>query len=229
MAEYVLPELRYDYAALAPHLSGQIVEIHHDKHHRLYVEGANQAIEALDEARESDEFDRIAGLERALAFNVSGHVLHSLYWQNLSPDGGDAPGGDLGRAIERDFGSFERFRSQLTHVASTIMGSGWAALVFDPVTQRLLTTQIHDHQSGVTQGGLPLMVIDAWEHAWYLQYRADKKKYFEAIWNLWDWEDIGARFAAAQSLDLLLTHAASDDTVRLPGDTGATLAPDERV
>lgn len=228
MADYVLPELRYDYSALEPHLSGEIVQLHHDKHHRGYVNGANEAVEALQEARESDDFDRIVGLERALAFNVSGHILHSLYWQNLSPEGGGEPHGELGRAIERDFGGFDRFKIQLTRVASTIMGSGWAALVYDPVTARLLTTQIHDHQSEVTQGGLPLLVIDAWEHAWYLQYRADKKKYFDAIWNLWNWEDVAARYAAAQQLDLMLAHAATDDAVRFPGNTGATLAPDDR-
>ncbi|HET8647248.1 MAG TPA: superoxide dismutase, partial [Vicinamibacteria bacterium] len=129
MPQYVLPDLDYDYGALEPHISGQIMELHHGKHHKAYVENANQTLEKMEQARATKDFSRIAGLEKALAFNLSGHVLHSVFWQNLMPKGGDAPAGELARAIVRDFGSFEAFKDQMTEVASTIMGSGWAALV----------------------------------------------------------------------------------------------------
>jgi len=214
VSRYVLPDLPYDYGALEPHLSGKIMELHHDKHHRLYVETANECIEKLIEVRRKRDFDGIAALEQKLAFNVSGHVLHSLFWQNLAPRAGAEPQGELARALARDFGSFESFKQQLVHAASTIMGSGWAALVWDPVIRRLGTTQIHDHQSEVTQGSVPLLVLDAWEHAYYLQYQTDKARYFEAIWNLWNWNDVAQRYAAAQRVDLRLQHAADQ-----PGET----------
>lgn len=220
MADFVLPELRYAYDALEPHLSAETLELHHDKHHRSYVTGANETLAELDDVRQSDDFERIAGLERALAFHTSGHILHSLYWQNLSPDGGGEPRGELGASIDRDFGSFERFRKQMTQAAATTMGSGWAALVHEPVTGRLLVVQIHDHQNVTVQGALPLMVLDAWEHAYYAQYKASKEAYFEALWNIWNWEDIATRYLAATSADLMLTHAASDERevpFRTPG------------
>jgi superoxide dismutase, Fe-Mn family len=203
MAPYVLPNLDYDFGALEPHISAEIMELHHDKHHRAYVEKANEAAEQLDEARGKSDFSGIASLERALAFNLSGHALHSIFWKNLTPRGGDAPSGELGRALQRDFGSFGAFKAQLIAVAGALMGSGWAALVWEPIGQRLLTCQIYDHQSNVSQGGTPLMVIDAWEHAYYLQYKSQKAEYFKAVWNLWNWDDVSARFAAAQGLEIV--------------------------
>jgi Fe-Mn family superoxide dismutase len=175
-----------------------------DKHHAAYVKGANLALEKLAEARQKGEFTTIALLERQLAFNVSGHVLHSIFWCNLSPEGGDRPDGALAKQLDKDLGGFDAFQKQLTEAAGTIMGSGWAALEWDPVGKRLVTTQIHDHQSEITQAGLPLLVIDAWEHAYYLQYHNEKTKFFAAIWNLFDWKDVAARFTAAQKLDLKL-------------------------
>jgi Fe-Mn family superoxide dismutase len=194
MSRYELPAIEYDYGALEPHISGRIMELHHAKHHAAYVKGANETIDKLDEAREKEDFSRLAGLEKALSFHLSGHVLHSLFWRNLAPNGGGQPQGELARAIDRDFGGFEKFRRQMTETAGTVMGSGWAALVWEPVGRRLLSTQIYDHQSNLAQGGLPIMVLDAWEHAYYLQYQNRKTEFFEAIWNVWDWEDIGQRF-----------------------------------
>jgi Fe-Mn family superoxide dismutase len=216
VSKYVLPDLRYDYGALEPHVSGEIMELHHDKHHRAYVEGANRAIEKLMEIRRRGDYESVAPLERAMAFNVSGHVLHSIFWQNMSPDGGGEPDGELARAIERDFGDFQSFRKQINQAASTIMGSGWGALVWDPVIRRLGTTQIYDHQSNVTQGGIPLLVMDAWEHAYYLQYRTEKARFFEALWNVWNWDDIASRYARAQCLDLGLLDAAEGSTEERP-------------
>lgn len=204
MAPYVLPQLDYDYSALEPHIRGQIMELHHGKHHAAYVKNANEVVSRLEEARADGDTTRLAPLERALAFNLSGHILHSILWKNLVPKGGGKPEGDLARAIDRDFGSFDHFRRQMVAVASSIMGSGWAGLTWEPIGERLLITQIYDHQSNLNQGSVPLMVIDAWEHAYYLQYQNEKAAFFEAVWHLWNWKDVAARFTAARQLDLAL-------------------------
>src|SRR5262249_13389564 len=149
MATYKLPDLQYDYGALEPHISAEIMKLHHDKHHAAYVKGANLALEKLAEARQKNEFATITLLEKQLAFNLSGHVLHSIFWRNLSPEGGDRPDGALAKQIDQDLGGFDAFKKQLTQAASTIMGSGWGALEWDPVGRRLVTTQIHDHQSEI--------------------------------------------------------------------------------
>jgi len=199
---YTLPDLRYDYSALEPHISGKLMELHHTKHHAAYVKNANSVLEQLDESRAKGDFARLAALERALAFNLSGHILHSIFWKNLAPKGGGAPYGDFARAIQKDFGGFQLFRNQLNEVASSIMGSGWAALVWEPIGKRLLITQIYDHQSNLAQAGIPLLVIDAWEHAYYLQYQNRKTEFFEIVWHLWNWEDVSARYASALQLNL---------------------------
>jgi len=207
MPQYTLPDLRYDYGALEPHISGRIMELHHDKHHAAYVKGANTTLEKLDEARDKEDYSRLTALEKALAFNLSGHVLHSIFWQNLSPKSGGRPSGELAAAIQEHFGSFEKLKRQLNEVASTIMGSGWAALVWEPLGSRLLTTQIYDHQSNLNQGGIPLLVLDAWEHAFYLQYENRKADFFEAVWNVWNWADVAQRFEAARHVNVALADA----------------------
>jgi Fe-Mn family superoxide dismutase len=209
MPKYVLPDLRYDYGALEPHISGKIMELHHDKHHSAYVKGANTALEKLDEARDKEDFSPLPALEKALAFHLSGHVLHSLFWQNMTPKGGGRPTGALAESISRDFASFEKLKKQMTEAAGTIMGSGWAALVWEPLGQRLVTAQIYDHQSNMNQAGVPLMVIDAWEHAFYLQYQNRKTEFFEAIWNCWNWKDVAERFDAARETKLELAGVSS--------------------
>jgi Fe-Mn family superoxide dismutase len=209
MVNYTLPDLRYDYGALEPHISGKIMELHHDKHHAAYVKGANTALEKLDEARDKEDYTRLGALEKALAFNLSGHVLHSLFWQNLTPKGGGRPSGELAAAIDEHFGGFEKLKRQMTEVAGTIMGSGWAALVWEPVGRRLLTTQIYDHQSNLAQGGVPILVLDAWEHAFYLQYQNRKTEFFDAIWNVWNWQDAADRFDSARQFNVELAGAAT--------------------
>ncbi|HYK42767.1 MAG TPA: superoxide dismutase [Thermoanaerobaculia bacterium] len=208
MAQYTLPDLRYDFGALEPHISGKIMELHHDKHHAAYVKGANTTLEKLDEARDKEDFTRLAALEKALAFNLSGHVLHSLFWQNLTPRGGGRPEGELANAINEHFGGFDKFQKQMKEVAATIMGSGWAALVWEPLGGRLLTTQIYDHQSNLAQAGVPILVLDAWEHAFYLQYQNRKTEFFDAIWNVWNWQDAAERFESARRVNLELAGVA---------------------
>jgi superoxide dismutase, Fe-Mn family len=208
MPVYVLPPLSYDFGALEPHISGQIMELHHGKHHAAYVTNGNAMLEKLEEARAKSDFTRLPHLERALAFNVSGHILHSIFWRNMTPKGGDKPTGELAQLIDRDFGSFDVMKAQLIEATTTVMGSGWGALVWEPLAGRLVTTQIYDHQSNVTQAGVPILVIDAWEHAFYLQYKNVKADFFKAVWNLWNWDDVSARLAAAKQVNLLLPGAA---------------------
>jgi superoxide dismutase, Fe-Mn family len=202
MADYTLPDLPYDYGALEPHVSGQIMELHHDKHHAAYVAGANQTLEKLAAARDTDDFGAVVGLEKTLAFNLSGHVLHSVFWTNLSPDGGGKPDGDLGTAIDENFGSFDSFKAHLTQATSTIQGSGWGALAYEPLAGRLLVEQIYDHQGNVGQGSVPVLVFDSWEHAYYLQYKNVKADYVGALWNIVNWGDVAARFGAARRLSI---------------------------
>ena len=195
---YSLPDLPYDYGALEPHVSGEIMELHHGKHHAAYVKGANAALENLAEARDSDDFTMITKLQKDLAFHVSGHVLHSVFWTNLSPDGGGKPDGVLGEQIDADFGSFDRFRAHMTEAANTVQGSGWALAAWEPEAERIIVQQVYDHQGNHGQGTEPLLAIDAWEHAFYLQYRNVKADFFEALWNVVHWEDVAARLAAAK-------------------------------
>lgn len=202
---YALPELPYGYADLEPVYSREILELHHDKHHAAYVDGLNKALEALAHAREADDWTHVAALEKTLAFNLSGHVLHSLFWRNLTPQppsGG--PAGDLRTAIERDFGTADGMREQMTQAAVTIQGSGWAALSWEPVGRRLIVEQIHDHQDTHASTSIPLLVLDMWEHAYYLQYRNDKKKWANAFWDIVNWPDVASRLEKVRTLDISL-------------------------
>jgi Fe-Mn family superoxide dismutase len=201
---YVLPDLPYDYKALEPHLAGRILELHHDQHHKAYVDGANKVLERLQEARATGDFGSINQLEKNLAFHLSGHILHSLFWKNLSPDGGDQPTGELGAAIAEHLGSFDQFRSQFVEAANNVQGSGWAALSWEPVGKRLIIEQVYDHQGNVGQGGPPLLVLDMWEHAYYLQYENRKAEWVDAFWKLVDWSDVATRFAKTRTIDLAL-------------------------
>ena len=200
MRPYELPDLEYDYGALEPHYSGRTLELHHSKHHAAYVKGVNEALEKLGAARASGDLGAIVGLEKTLAFNLSGHVLHSLFWLNLSPAGGDRPDGELAAAIDEFFGSFDAFRNQLSEAAITVQGSGWGALSWEPLGQRLYIEQIYDHQGNTGQSGVPLFVVDAWEHAYYLQYQNRRADYVAAIWNIVNWNDVSNRFDRAQDL-----------------------------
>ncbi|MEV0734257.1 superoxide dismutase [Polymorphospora sp. NPDC050346] len=197
MSTYTLPDLPYDYAALEPHINGQILELHHDKHHATYVKAANDTVERIAEARDTGDFSSIVGLEKTLAFNVSGHVLHSLYWQNMSPDGGDRPDGDLADAITEHFGSFEAFHGQLSAATTAVQGSGWGVLSYEPLGKRLIVEQVYDHHGNVGVGSVPLLAFDAWEHAYYLQYRNVRPDFVKAMWEVVNWPDVSARYAAA--------------------------------
>ncbi|WP_433143580.1 superoxide dismutase [Actinomadura nitritigenes] len=199
MADYTLPDLPYDYAALEPAITGEILELHHSKHHTAYVKGANDTLERLAEARDKEQFGGLVGLEKTFAFNLSGHVLHSIFWDNLSPDGGDRPDGELAAAIDEHFGTFDAFRKQLTTATSTVQGSGWGVLAWEPLGERLVVEQVYDHHGNVGMNTTPLLVFDAWEHAYYLQYRNVRPDYVEKLWSLVNWTDVKARFDKARA------------------------------
>jgi superoxide dismutase, Fe-Mn family len=197
MAEYTLPDLAYDYSALAPSISGQIMELHHSKHHQTYVTGANTALAQLAEARESGNLANVNKLEKDLAFNLGGHINHSIFWTNLSPNGGDKPTGDLAAAIDDQFGSFDKFTAHFTATALGVQGSGWSVLAYDSIGQNLVIFQLFDQQGNVPLGVVPLLQLDVWEHAYYLDYKNVRADYVKAFWNIVNWENVQARFAAA--------------------------------
>ncbi len=203
MPIYTLPDLAYDFGALEPHISGRVMELHHDKHHAAYVKGANSTLDRLHEARGRDAFETLSMLEKNLAFHVSGHVLHSVFWTNLSPDGGGEPSGQLHDTIRETFGGLDAFRSQMVQAAATVQGSGWALASWEPLARRLVVQQVYDHQGNHGQGTIPLLAIDAWEHAYYLQYENRKADFFDAIWHVVNWSDVAARYDAALRSDLL--------------------------
>lgn len=200
MAIYTLPDMPYDYGALEPAMSGQILELHHSKHHAAYVKGSNDTLDQLAEARDKGDYSALVGLEKTLAFNLSGHVLHSIFWNNLRPGASaDRPDGDLEAAIIEHFGSFEAFAGQLSTATKGVQGSGWGVLAWEPLSQRLIVEQVYDHHGNVGQGSTPILVFDAWEHAYYLQYKNVRPDYVDRLWNLVNWTDVTKRFDAARA------------------------------
>lgn len=196
--KYELPDLSYDYAALEPHISAQIMELHHSKHHQTYVNGVNTALEQQAEARDKGDFAAAAKASKDLSFNLGGHVNHSIFWNNMSPDGGDKPTGELAAALDDAFGDFDKFRGHFEAVATSIQGSGWAVLGWDLLGQALTIEQLYDQQGNVQTGYVPLLQLDMWEHAFYLDYKNVKADYVKAWWNVVNWEDVQARFERAR-------------------------------
>ncbi len=193
---YTLPELPYDYSALEPQISAELLHLHHDKHHAAYVKGANETIERLQDA----EKWQVPGLEQSLAFNLGGHYLHTLFWECLAPGGGQEIEGDLAAAIAQDFRSVENFRDIFIDALTTIQGSGWAVLGWEPLGQRLMIQQVKDHHGAHVVASQPIIVADGWEHAFYLDYRNEKDKWAEAFWQIADWDAAARRFATATSV-----------------------------
>ena len=199
MAVYSLPELTYDYSALAPHISAQIMELHHSKHHAAYVAGANAALEKLAEARDSNDFANINRFQKDLAFHLGGHTNHSIFWKNLTPDSQERPSGELASAIDEYFGSFDKFRAHFNAAALGLQGSGWAFLAWDAIGGQLIIEQLYDQQGNIAAATTPLLMLDMWEHAFYLDYKNVKGDYVTAFWNIINWDDVAKRFAAARS------------------------------
>ena len=197
---YVLPKLPYDYNGLEPYISEQQLTIHHDKHHLAYVNGANSAFKKLEEARKSKAEIDVKAMLKELSFNIGGHQLHSIFWPTLAPagkGGGGEPTGKLADAINKEFGSFSQFKAEFSKAAASTEGSGWAALAIDVKTKQLAIMQIEKHNVNVYTGFYIVMVLDVWEHAYYLDYRNERPKFVEAFWNIVNWERINKRFEEA--------------------------------
>ena len=206
MSNYTLPDLSYDYGSLEPYISGKIMELHHSKHHAAYVAGINGALAALEEAREKNDFANINKLQKDLAFHLGGHINHSIFWKNLTPDSEGRPEGELAAAITEFFGSFEAFQAHFNATALGIQGSGWAFLAWDSLGERLVIEQLYDQQGNVAPATIPVLMLDMWEHAFYLDYLNVKGDYVKAFWSIVSWGDVQARFEAArkQTKGLLL-------------------------
>lgn len=195
--KHTLPALDYDYKALEPVVKGEIMEIHHSKHHATYVNNLNATEEKVQEALSKSDAEAIIGLHGALKFNGGGHINHTIFWKNLSPGGGGLPTGDLLSAIEANFGSFDAFKTKMSTATIAIQGSGWGWLGMDPEKKSLaIATCANQDPLLKTTGLVPLLGIDVWEHAYYLQYKNVRPDYVKAIWDIVNWEDVAARYAA---------------------------------
>jgi Fe-Mn family superoxide dismutase len=177
-------------------MSEDQLRIHHDKHHAAYVNGANNILAKMDKARaENADFDVKATLKE-LSWNIGGHVMHSLYWKNMSPKGGGKPGGKLADWLDNEFGSFDRFKKEFTTAANSVEGSGWAALSMGAQTTRPYIMQVEKHNVNVYPTYTVFMVVDVFEHAYYIDYKNDRGKFVEAFWNLVNWDEVAKRLEA---------------------------------
>ena len=195
---YVLPQLGFAYKDLEPHISETQLQLHHQKHHAAYVNGANAILETLDKNRKEGIDGDAKALSKAFSFNAAGHLLHSLFWENLAPVDRTTPKpqGLLAKTIDSEFGSFERFKKEFSQTAITAEGSGWAALVYCRQTQRPLLMQVEKHNTNVIPMFRVLMVLDVWEHAYYLDYKNDRAKFVEGFWNIVNWGVVNERLEA---------------------------------
>jgi Fe-Mn family superoxide dismutase len=194
---YSLPELPYEYTALAPYISEEQLKLHHRKHHQGYVTGANAVLEKLDKARKDSTDLDLKAMLKELSFHIGGFRLHNWFWENLAPagkGGGGVPQGDLAEAIDREFGKFERFKKEFTQTATSVEGSGWAIVTCCEKTKGPLIQQIEKHNVNIIPGCAILLVIDVWEHAYYLDYRNDRAKFVESFWNIVNWDRVSRRF-----------------------------------
>jgi len=198
--KHSLPNLPYDYKALEPAISGDIMQLHHQKHHQTYVTKLNEAEEKLQAGLQKGCVNTMIQLEPAIRFNGGGHLNHSIFWQNLSPNGGGTPSGALLEGIKHDFGSFDNFKKLMSDAAVAVQGSGWGWLGFNPVNRHLQVV-ITANQDPLfpTKGLKPLLGIDCWEHAYYLQYKNVRADYVKAIWDVINWKDVEKRYDEACS------------------------------
>ncbi len=197
MTKFELPPLPYAKDALEPYYDAKTVELHHDKHHQGYVNGLNAALEKLAAARSAGEYSLVKHLEREVAFHGGGHLLHSIFWTNMKPGGGGEPSGDLGVAIAREFGSFAAFAAHFRAATNAVEGSGWGVLACD-AGGALVVLQVEKHQNQLLAGWTPLLVVDVWEHAYYLKYQNRRAEFVDAVMDhLVNWDDVAERFRRA--------------------------------
>ncbi|WP_026684342.1 superoxide dismutase [Heyndrickxia coagulans] len=197
---HTLPPLPYAYDALEPYIAREIMRLHHDKHHQSYVDGLNRAEKEMQKARATNHYGLLKHWEREAAFHGAGHYLHTLFWNIMSPDGGGEPKGDLERKIRQMFGDFAHFKKHFSEAANQVEGVGWAILVWSPRARRLEILQAEKHQNLSQWDVIPLLVLDVWEHAYYLQYKNERKKYIENWWHVVNWQEVENRFKEAVKL-----------------------------
>lgn len=193
---YVLPKLVYGYKDLEPYISETQLKIHYEKHHQAYVNGANDLLNKIDQARKDGTDLEMKSILKGLSFNIGGHLLHSLFWENLAPagkSGGGKPGGIFAEVIEKEFGNFDRFKKEFSQTALAVEGSGWATLTFCKQTARPIIMQIEKHNTNVYPMFRILMVLDIFEHAYYLDYKNERAKFIDAFWNIVNWDEVNNR------------------------------------
>lgn len=200
---FKLPDLPYSFDALEPHIDAKTMEIHHDKHHGGYVTKLNNAIDGTPQADMSLEelMKNVGSLSTAVRNNGGGHYNHSLFWTVMSPDGGGSPSGDLASAIDKSFGSFDKFKEEFNNAAATRFGSGWAWLIVDDSgTLKVTSTPNQDNpvMDIAEDKGTPILGLDVWEHAYYLNYQNKRPEYISAFWNVVNWEEVGKRYESAK-------------------------------
>ncbi|WP_435873955.1 superoxide dismutase [Rossellomorea vietnamensis] len=195
-----LPPLPYPYKALEPYIAKRIMELHHDKHHQSYVDGLNKAEKEMEKARRTNDFALIKHWEREAAFNGAGHYLHTIFWNIMSPQGGGKPKGALLAEINSSFGSFDQFKRHFSEAAKNVEASGWAILVWSPRSHRLEILQAEKHQNLSQWDVIPLLVLDVWEHAYYLQYENNRGKYVDNWWNVVNWNEVEKRYNEAKKV-----------------------------
>lgn len=200
IGKHSLPPLPYAYNALEPVISEEIMRLHHTKHHQSYVDGLNKAEKKLEESRKSGDYSLVKHWSRELAFHGSGHYLHTIFWNNMNPKGGGKPSGRLLQEIEKYFGSFEAFKKHFTEAAKAVEGVGWAILVWSPRSRHLEILQSERHMILTQWDTIPLLVLDVWEHAYYLQYKNNRADYVNNWWEIVNWNDVDQRFQKARQL-----------------------------
>lgn len=196
---YILPELPYDYNALEPYYDEQTVKLHHDIHHKGYVDGLNNAENKLKEARETGDYSLVKHWERELAFHGSGHILHTMFWENMKPNGGGEPTDEILKDINSYFGGFKAFKEQFTKAAIAVEGSGWCILTWNRVLNKLEILQCEKHQDLTQWGAIPVLVLDLWEHAYYLKYQNRRPEFIDNWWNLINWNDVNNKLRSAKN------------------------------
>ena len=203
--QWRLPKLPYAFDALEPHIDAKTMELHHDKHHKAYVDNLNKALKKIADAKGDLEPGVVEGLQRDVSFNLGGHTMHSIFWGIMAPNAGGEPNGKVAELLNNTFGDFKAFKAYFTKIGTTIKGSGWAVLAFSPISGTLVTYALKDQDSTQPGGVMPILAVDVWEHAYYLKYQNDRAAYLAAWFDTINWTAVNA---------LLGVHVAKDEPLR---------------
>jgi Fe-Mn family superoxide dismutase len=196
--KYAVSPLPFTYAALEPVIDEKTVDLHYNFHHKAYAAAANRAEEGLAKARDTNDFALVKFYEKELAFQLSGHILHTIYWSNLAGKGAE-PQGDLAKSINADFGSYQKLKGQLVAATTAVEASGWGVLGYHPTIRKLMVLQIENHQKLTAWGIVPLLVLDVWEHAYYLKYQNRRPEYVGNLFKIINWNGVAERLDAARA------------------------------